>query len=75
MTTFACHARYIGEQGEHGTPEFYQRVGFGGAVMYDGPLPVLSPPSDELIAKWLDEERARFQGGGKPFYPGHELCP
>ena len=71
LTTFACHARYIGEKGAHSTPENYRRSGFDRTAMFDGPVPAITPPSDAQISKWLEDERARFQGGGSHFYPGH----
>ena len=71
MTTRACHARYIGETGEHSTPEQYARSGFARTVPWSDAPPVLGPPTEGHIASWLAAERARFLGRGEAYYPGH----
>ncbi|MCX7675794.1 MAG: hypothetical protein N2Z59_00255, partial [Alteraurantiacibacter sp.] len=38
ITTRACHARYIGEQGEHFTREIYRKGRFAGTKVYKGEL-------------------------------------
>ena len=73
LTTFTCHARYIGIEGDNSIPSLYRAARHGRSTIYDGRLPRLRPPSDRTMAIWLEEERARFQGRGKPFYPGHPL--
>ena len=71
LSTFACHARYIGEQGVHFTPEIYEKGGFAKTVMYEGSLPELTPPDDEWIENCLSAERDRFSGKGNGFYVSH----
>jgi hypothetical protein len=73
VTTFACHARYIGKRGEHSSAKQFKAAKFSRAVMFRGIPPDLSGPTDEQVARWLEAERLRFRGGGKPFYPGHIL--
>jgi len=73
VTTFACHARYIGKHGEHSSPKLFKASGFDRARMFRGTAPDLVAPTDEQISQWLARERKRFQGGGEPFYPGHGL--
>lgn len=71
LSTFACHARYIGEQGVHFTPEIYEKGGFAKTVMFEGSLPELSAPDDEWIENRLSAERNRFSGRGNAFYVSH----
>lgn len=71
LTTRACHAKYIGERGEHFTPEIFKTSGFARTRVYKGEMARLNPPSDLDIAQWLETETARFKGNGNSFYPGH----
>jgi hypothetical protein len=71
LTSFACHARYIGRQGTHSTSTFYDDCGFGRAQIFDRTPCELNPPTGAQIAAWLDIERGRFSGNGEPFYQGH----
>ncbi len=71
LSTFACHARYIGIHGVHFTPALYELGKFADTVMFDGSAPMLSKPSNEWIAKCLAEERKRFTGQDTSFYPTH----
>lgn len=71
VTTFACHARYIGKRGEHSTPKLFKESKFSKTAMFRGIPPDLTGPTDEQVARWLDAERLRFQGGGKPCDAGH----
>jgi hypothetical protein len=71
LTTFACHARYIGEHGEHFRPERYYRAGFDRTVTFTGRPGRLAHPSDGQIAGWLETERRRFRGEIGPFYAAH----
>lgn len=71
VTTFACHARYIGKQGEHSTPKLFKASKFSKTVMFRGIPPGLTGPTDEQVARWLNAERLRFQGRDKPFNAGH----
>ncbi|MEW6632393.1 MAG: hypothetical protein AB1440_16115 [Pseudomonadota bacterium] len=73
VTTFACHARYIGKRGEHSTPRLFKASKFDRTRMFKGTAPDLVAPTDEQIAQWLAREQMRFKGGGEPFYPGHGL--
>ncbi|UCI17805.1 hypothetical protein FJ970_22225 [Mesorhizobium sp. B2-1-8] len=73
VTTFACHARYIGMHGEHSTPKLFKASKFDKTVVFRGTPPDLTAPTDDEVALWLGTERQRFQGGGKPFYVGHGL--
>jgi len=73
LTTFACHARYIGEYGVHFTPAHYYGSGFHKTLMFDQPAAALQPPSDAQIESWLQTERQRFRGKAGPFYRGHGL--
>ncbi len=71
LTSFACHAHYIGEVGEHFTPEHFHACGFGSTVMYErAPVPLVVPSSAEIDGL-LDIERRRFKGSTDPFYRGH----
>ena len=63
VTTTACHAKYIGETGEHFNPGHYQRCQFAQSVFYPGDHDIPTP-SDELIASWIERERRKL----KTFY-------
>lgn len=63
VTTTACHARYIGETGEHFDPEHYRRCKFADSVLYPSDHELIAPP-DELIADWIRRERRKL----KTFY-------
>jgi hypothetical protein len=63
VTTTACHAKYIGETGEHFDPEHYQRCKFAESVFYPEDHDILTP-SDDLIASWIERERRKL----KTFY-------
>ncbi len=63
VTTTACHAKYIGETGEHFDAEHYQRCKFADSVFYPGDHDIV-PPSDDLIASWTERERRKL----KTFY-------
>ena len=71
VTSFACHARYIGEEGEHFRPQLYRDSGFDRTQMFDGKPADLLPPSSAEIEAWIDTERRRFKGEIGPFYRGH----
>jgi hypothetical protein len=71
LTTFACHARYIGETGEHSSPELYRECKFDRTVMIDTPVAKPSHPTSEQIEAWLEVERKRFKGELGAFYAGH----
>lgn len=71
LTTVACHARYIGEIGEHFTPEIYRDSKFDQTVMIDAPVADPAPPTSDQIGGWLDNERKRFKGELGAFYTGH----
>jgi hypothetical protein len=71
LTTFPCHARYIGRHGVHFTEEAYERAGFASSQLFGGTPIVPNPPTDRQFAQWLAEERGRFKDEPKAFYPGH----
>ncbi|WP_395447297.1 hypothetical protein ACHMW7_20235 [Aminobacter sp. UC22_36] len=71
ISSFACHARYIGEHGEHFTPRQFKASKLGNTVMFKGNPPDLQWPTDQQVSDWLETEHARFQGTGQPFYKGH----
>jgi GT2 family glycosyltransferase len=71
LTTFACHARYIGEVGQHFGRELYYRCGFHRTLMLDVPAAEPQHPTSAQIASWLERERERFREGTEPFYEGH----
>ena len=71
LTSFACHARYIGKEGEHFTPQHYYACGFDRTEMYDGAPHPLTAPSSTEIDRLLDIERRRFKGSVDEFYEGH----
>lgn len=73
MTTRACHAKYIGEHGEHFSPELYRRGRFAETRTYKGKLKPLIPPTDADIAGWLAAESARFKGNNSGFSGGHPI--
>ena len=60
VTTTACHAKYIGETGEHFNPEHYQRCKFAQSVLYPGDHNILTP-SDDLIATWIEREQRKLK--------------
>ena len=70
LTTFACHARYIGETGEHFTPQLYRDSEFDKTLMIDTAVAAPSPPTSEQIDTWLENERERFKAGAEAFYKG-----
>jgi hypothetical protein len=72
ITTFACHARYIGEYGEHCNPDLYYRCRFDQTLMLDTPVAKPALPTPLQIESWLETERKRFRGEIGPFYSGHE---
>ena len=45
ITTFACHARYIGEYGQHSNPDAYYRSKFDQTVMIDTLASKLARPT------------------------------
>jgi hypothetical protein len=71
LTTFACHARYIGRRGVHWTEDLYKRSGLGSTKLYRGAPEPPEPPTDAQIAEWLAIERSRFTVAARPFYMGH----
>jgi hypothetical protein len=71
LTTFACHARYIGRRGVHWTEDLYKRSGLGSTKLYRGAPEPPDPPTDAQIAEWLAIERSRFTVAARPFYAGH----
>jgi hypothetical protein len=71
ITTFACHARYIGRRGVHWTEETYKRAELGSTRFYKGTPELPDPPTDAQIAEWLAIERSRFTVAPQPFYDGH----
>ena len=75
LTTFACHARYIGETGEHFTPQLYRDGEFDKTLMIDTPVAAPSLPTSEQIETWLENERKRFKGEAGAFYKGHGFTP
>ena len=53
ITTFACHARYIGEYGQHSNPDAYYRSKFDQTVMIDTLASKLARPTalqDKVLA-------------------------
>jgi GR25 family glycosyltransferase involved in LPS biosynthesis len=60
VTTTACHARYIGETGEHFDPGHYQRCKFAESVFYPDDHNIVTPSVD-LIANWIDRERRKLR--------------
>ncbi len=71
LTTFACHARYIGEIGEHYRRQLYLSSGFDKTVMIETPVAKPSLPAPEQIDSWLEIERKRFREGRGYSYGGH----
>ncbi|HEY7248237.1 MAG TPA: hypothetical protein VH678_30610 [Xanthobacteraceae bacterium] len=72
ITTFVCHARYIGENGQNFNPEAYYSLGFDQTLMSDTLVAKPVPPTASQIASWLETERKRFRGEEvRPFYTGH----
>ncbi len=71
VSTFACHAKYIGAHGVHFTPELFDKGRFAKTVMSkNAPLNLMAPDS-AFISKCIEEEDRRFTGKGEPFYPSH----
>jgi GNT-I family len=73
ITTRACHAKYIGEHGEHFTRKLYRQGRFAGAKVYNGAIHPLHPPTDAEIETWLAAETVRFKGNSSGFSGGHPL--
>lgn len=71
VTTFPCHARYIGRVGVHFTEQLYDQGRFASAIFFPGRPQRPDPPTDAQIGAWLDVERRRFTTGELPFYHGH----
>jgi len=71
VTTFACHARYIGEYGEHFNPDIYYRSQFDQTLMLDTPVARPARPTPLQIESWLETERKRFRAEIGSFYGGH----
>lgn len=62
MTPRTCHARYIGEVGEHAGGGYYQKYRFGDAVWYPR-RPSLDVPSPEQIMSWRETEKQKIIEG------------
>lgn len=73
MTTRACHAKYIGEHGEHFTIDLYRQGRFANTKVHQGPVRPLQPPSDAEINSWLAAETTRFKGNSNGFSGGHPI--
>ncbi len=63
LTTFPCHARYIGKVGLHSTEALYEHERFGSSVFFPIPPSEPLPPSDEQMEAWLEDERKFFSIG------------
>ncbi|MGA3303029.1 MAG: hypothetical protein ABSC72_07040 [Methylovirgula sp.] len=72
VTTFACHARYIGALGVHSTKRFYKNAKFAHARFFNRRLDYLNPMTDEQYEQWIAIDRRRFTVDPIPFYPGHK---
>lgn len=59
LASVTVNARYIGDQGEHFTPEMYASIGFDRTNVFDyGEEPIaFDPPSDAELAEILQSER------------------
>jgi hypothetical protein len=62
LTTYTCHARYIGAVGEHSSDTHYSGYGFGHSVFYPA-KPLLRAPAEEEINGWLREDAENFRNG------------
>lgn len=71
LTTFPCHARYIGRVGVHFNEAYYDRANFAAATFFAGRPSWPKQPSDAQIKNWIDAERRRFTSEPCPFYYGH----
>lgn len=71
LTTFSCHARYIGEVGVHFTKQGYKDGRYADAQFFKGPAPPLAPLSDELYERMIEAERRRFTTDPEAFYGNH----
>lgn len=72
LTSFPCHARYIGRiGGVHSSEAFYDAAKFASAAFYPGRPSWPKPPTDAQIENWLNMERGRFTSEPRPFYDGH----
>jgi hypothetical protein len=72
LTSFPCHARYIGRVGGvHGSEAFYDAAKFASAAFYPRRPSRPKPPTDAQIENWLNVERGRFTSHPRPFYDSH----
>jgi hypothetical protein len=71
LTTFPCHARYIGAVGLHSTKETYAKAQFAGATFFTGDPARPDRPTNKQYEAWLAAERKRFTTEPKSFYANH----
>jgi hypothetical protein len=71
ITTFPCHALYIGRVGVHSNEAFYDYAKFASAVFFSRRPSWPKPLTDAQVANWLDVERCRFTSEPQSFYDGH----
>jgi hypothetical protein len=71
LTSFPCHARYIGRVGLHSDEAYYDAAKFSSAAFYPERPSRPKPPTDAQIENWLVVERGRFTSNPRPFYEGH----
>lgn len=58
VMSLACFGKYIGAIGEHGTPAFYEREGFGATELYPDAVASFVPPTEDELDQWIAEARA-----------------
>ena len=62
LTTYTCHARYIGAAGEHSNPSRYRKYVFDRSTFFPT-KPILHAPTEEDIAALLTADTENFRNG------------
>lgn len=58
--TVACWAKYIGEKGEHWTPELYAKQNFSSTTMISDPMTEITIPSQGRIEELVRAEKSEY---------------
>jgi Domain of unknown function (DUF4214) len=73
LMCFPCFGHYIGQKGEHFTPEIYAKLGYDKTTLYNQRLAQFKVPTRTQLLTWIDVERQyyhqRFRGFPKASQP------